>query len=323
MNSIDLIKAPITSEFYIFEGVFNSAFSEEEELIKKVLEHVKDQKGKQVRPIFTILCAKLCGTPTNDTFNIAAGYEVLHTATLIHDDVVDNTLVRRNKPSVNALFDNKTAVLVGDYLLTKSMEFIYRANNHTINKQFAKLGSTLARGELLQLQYAFSIPKEEDYIEIIRKKTAVLFSVCALSGGISVGATEEQLDALQNFAECVGICFQIKDDIFDYTPNAEIGKPTLNDIREGKITLPLLHAIQQLSQNEAAELLNKIKECHFTENFFYNIGSLVARNKGIEYSIEKMNYYREMAVESLEIFDNNECKEALINMLDYVINRKK
>lgn len=322
MSTIDTIKQNIKSEMELFTEVFNSAFGADEQLLKKVLNHVKGHSGKQLRPIITILCAKLCGTPNINTYRVAAAYEILHTASLIHDDVVDDTMIRRGQPSGKALFDNKVSVLVGDYLLTKSMEFISATNNTQLYKNLSLIGSTLTRGELLQIQHSYTTPTEEDYIDIIRKKTAILFSVCATSGAITTDATPKQLETLQSFADNLGICFQIKDDIFDYSPNAKIGKPTLNDIKEGKITLPLLHSIEQLSQEESNQLFETIKQGNFTEEFFYNIGAFVARNGGIEYSYSTIEKYRIKALEALEYFEDNDTKQALITVLNYIVNRE-
>ena len=319
----ELIKAPIIAEFALFQQFLDSAFSAEEQLLKSVLDHVRMQKGKQVRPVFTLLCAKLCAQPNNKTISVAAAYELLHTASLIHDDVVDNTMERRGQSSANALFDNRASVLVGDYLLSKAMQFIAETGVLELYKQLALLGNILSRGELLQLQHSYSIPKEEDYIEIIKKKTAVLFTISAESAAISVGASDEQREALLQFAEYLGVCFQIKDDIFDYTPNAQIGKPTLNDIREGKFTLPLIHAMESIHTNEASLILEAVKKRQFTEDFFYNIGSLVARTGGIEYAEQQMEHYKSEAEKSLTIFPNSEIKQALLNLLEFTIQRKK
>ena len=319
----ELIKAPIIAEFALFQQFLDSAFSAEEQLLKKVLDHIRLQKGKQIRPVFTLLCAKMCDVPNNKTISVAAAYELLHTASLIHDDVVDNTMERRGQPSANALFDNRTSVLVGDYLLSKSMQFIADTSMPELYQQLALLGNILTRGELLQLQHSYSIPTEEEYIEIIKKKTAVLFTISAESAAISVGATDEQREALRLFAEYLGVCFQIKDDIFDYTPNAQIGKPTLNDIREGKITLPLIHALESIHTNEASLILDAVKNRQFTEDFFYNIGSLVARTGGIEYAEKQMISYKQQAIEALSVFEESDIKRSLLNLLEFTIQRNK
>lgn len=321
--TLEAIKESISDEFIEFRKIFDSAFTAEEQLLKQVLEHVCQQKGKQVRPVFTILCGRLCGNINRSSHNVAVAYELLHTASLIHDDVVDNTMQRRGQLSVNAKFDNRTSVLVGDYLLSKAMNFIVDTGSVELYKQLSYLGMTLSRGELLQLQHAYTIPTESEYIDIVRKKTAVLFSVSALSAAISVGASDFECNAVREFAENLGICFQIKDDIFDYSPNAQIGKPTLNDIRDGKITLPLLHVLEKVSPNDAASVLDAIKNGVFTEDFFYNIGILVARNGGIEYAEERIAYYRSKALDALDTFPDFPTKSSLIALFDYVITRKK
>lgn len=323
--TIDDIKSSISNEFIEFQTLFESAFSAEEMLVRSVLNHVKSQKGKQIRPVFFILCAKLCGKPNITSYRMATALELLHTASLIHDDVVDNTMMRRNQPSVNKLFDNKTAVLTGDYLLSKAIKFASDTDDIRQYKFLFTLGTTLSRGELLQLQYAYSIPSEEDYIDVIRKKTAILFDISAQSAAMSVDANDVQYNALHRFADILGICFQIKDDIFDYTPNAKIGKPTLNDIREGKITLPLLHAMEQLSHSDAISILEAVKNAHFTEDFFYNIGALVAQKGGIEYAAQCLDRYRQQAMEILlgGAFEDSPVRRAMAGLLEYVVSRTK
>lgn len=336
MISLDQIKAPISKEYEEFKNLFNTVFQTEieqftnnfsdqfqanEELLRRVVKYVSNKQGKHMRPIFSILCAKLCGSVNDVTYRVATSYELLHTASLIHDDVVDNTLQRRGQPSVNAVFDNRTAVLVGDYLLSKSMSFISSTKNSVLFDQLANLGLMLSRGELLQLQHAYDIPTEEEYIDIIRKKTAILFIASAQAAAISANANNTQYEALTRFAEFLGICFQIKDDILDYSPKANIGKPTLNDIREGKITLPLQHALKISSKHHADLILNAVKEGNFSEEFFYNIGLLVARNGGIEYAEKRMYYYKEEAIKALQCFPESETKVALINLLSLVLER--
>lgn len=318
------IKQPISEEFERFSKLFDDSFvSPQDQLLKQVMEHVHSQKGKQIRPIFTLLCAKLCGDINDNTLRIAAGYETLHTASLIHDDVVDNTMQRRNQPSANALFDNKVSVLAGDFLLSKAIRFIADTDCPDFFKILCRLSQTLAEGELLQLQHAFSVPSEDEYIEIIRRKTAILFTLSADSAVLSVHASEADRQAINDFSNYLGICFQIKDDIFDYTPNAQIGKPTLNDIREGKITLPLLHALQQVPANEANEVLEAARRNEFTDDYFFHIGSLVAKYHGIEYAQQRIEYYLDKARHALDIFPEGEVKSALLDLLTYTITRNK
>lgn len=318
------IKNPILKEFEEYEQLFSQSFSSpQDQLLRQVMQYAETQKGKQVRPIFALLCGKLCGGINRDTLNIAAGYETLHTASLIHDDVVDNTMKRRNAPSINALFDNRISVLSGDYLLSKAIRFISETRNPELFSILCTLGQTLAEGELLQLQHAYNIPAEEEYIDIIRRKTAVLFTLTAKSAAITAGATEKQIKDITEFADMMGICFQIKDDIFDYTPNAQIGKPTLNDIREGKVTLPLLHALQQLPYKAAQDILDKAKKGEFTEEYFYNIGTLVAKHHGIEYAECKIDYYMSKAHQSLKEFEDTPIRDAMMKLLSFTITRNK
>lgn len=318
------IKNPILKEFEEFEQLFSQSFSSpQDQLLRQVMQYTETQKGKQVRPIFALLCGKLCGEINKDTLNIAAGYETLHTASLIHDDVVDNTMKRRNAPSVNALFDNRVSVLSGDYLLSKAMRFISETRNPELFSILCTLGQTLAEGELLQLQHAYSIPTEDEYIDIIRRKTAVLFTLTAKSAAITAHATAKQIRDITEFADMMGICFQIKDDIFDYTPNAQIGKPTLNDIREGKVTLPLLHTLQQLPYEAAQDIMDKAKKGEFTEEYFYNIGTLVAKHHGIEYAECKIDYYIGKAHQSLKEFEDTPIRDAMMKLLSFTITRNK
>lgn len=306
-----------------FNNRLLSAFSAEERLLHSVLEYVKQTKGKQIRPLFTVLCAGICGNINDRVYNVAAAYELLHTASLMHDDVVDETMQRRSKPSANAVFDNKTAILAGDYLLSKSIGFISDTGSVELYACLSKLGATLSRGELLQLQHAYSIPSQEEYIDIIKKKTAVLFTVSAESAAICANAGKKETEALVAFAEALGICFQIKDDIFDYTPNADIGKPVLNDIREGKITLPLLHALAQIPDDEVTGFIDTVKRGEFTDDFFKYTISLVEQKHGIEYAEEIIETYRLHAHKALDCFPESNEKQALVSLLDYAILRKK
>ena len=303
----------------------HSALRSDIKLLNTTNESILSNSGKQLRPLLALLLARMCsgGQVSESTVRYAAASELLHNATLLHDDVADDSSQRRGVPTIMSLMGPTVSVLVGDYLLSKSMQFIAETGMPELYNQLALLGNILTRGELLQLQHSYSIPTEEDYIEIIKKKTAVLFTISAESAAISVGATVEQREALRQFAEYLGICFQIKDDIFDYTPNAQIGKPTLNDIREGKFTLPLIHALESIHANEASLILDAVKKRQFTEDFFYNIGSLVARTGGIEYAEKQMEQYRQKAVDALSIFADSEIKEALLNLLEFTIQRKK
>ncbi|MDO4190760.1 MAG: polyprenyl synthetase family protein [Bacteroidales bacterium] len=322
MDLLTKISDALKPELDTFNTTFSKAFETEDELLQKICSHIHQRIGKQMRPIVVLLAAKLCGKVTDNTYNTAASYEILHTGSLVHDDVVDNTMQRRGQNSVNAIFNNQAAVLVGDYLLTKSMHFIYNTGNLQLLGLLVKLSEELARGELLQLQHAYSIPTEEEYYNIIRHKTASLFAVCARSGALTATDNTEHHDRLERFGELLGLCFQIKDDIFDYTPSAKIGKPIMNDIREGKVTLPLLHALQQMSEQERNHTMSTISQGEITDETQTQILHIVEHYEGIAYATQRMEHFSQLAKEELTPFDNNEIKQLLFDLLDYVKDRK-
>ncbi len=325
MSELAAIKQPIHAEFATFERMYAESLQTENGLLSQVYAHLLGTKGKQIRPILALLSAKLCGKITENTHISAMSLELLHTASLIHDDVVDETLQRRGKPSVNGLFGNKIAVLSGDYLLSKVFAYAGNMGDRRLIDAFANLGKSLSEGELLQLQNAHNPQFDEQvYIEVIRKKTAVLFSTCMFTGAVSSTlASAEQIEQLHLFGEYLGICFQIKDDIFDYSDSKEIGKPTANDIREKKITLPLIYAYNHASDEEKAQAKTLLQQNELSANdisFFIN---LAKEKGGIEYAETVMNSYCEKAKTLLNDFDNEEIKQSLITMLDYVVMRKK
>lgn len=322
MKPIENIRETVSAELQSFNKIFDSAFLAQDQLLQKALEHLTHRKGKQVRPLLVLIGSKLCGEINNSTYFAAASLELLHTASLVHDDVVDNTMERRRQPSVNALFDNKTAVLVGDYILTKAMTFMGQTGNIELIRSLVKLGEIITCGELLQLQHAYNIPTEEEYIEIIRKKTAILFSTCGIVAAISTNASENKRKALTDFGDYLGICFQIKDDIFDYTPKADIGKPTFNDINEGKITLPLLYSLRHITDKERLNILNTIRQGKCDADFLDKVHQCIIKGKGIEYAESRIEHYRSKAIETLSVFESCAEKEAMIDILDYVIKRE-
>lgn len=321
MKDITEIRNNISAELDRFNAVFDSAFSIEDTLLKEGLDHVRLQKGKQIRPILVIYLAKLSGALNDNTFYGAAAIEMLHTGSLVHDDVVDVSMQRRNRPSVNAAFDNRTAVLVGDYLLTKAMNFMSKTGDINMVNCLANIANEITRGELLQLQRSYTIPTEKEYTEIIKRKTAVLFSTCASVAAIAAGVTEEKRMALEMFGTYLGMCFQIKDDILDYTKDAEIGKPTFNDIREGKITLPLLHSLENMSTEEREYIMEKISKNNFDDGIIDYIYSNIMKYKGIDYAMERMGYYRNLAASQLDIFPDSIDKKTLVALSNYVLDR--
>lgn len=324
MIQTDSIKQIIGAELDEFNAIFAESFSAPDLLLQKVLQHLHQRKGKQIRPMLVLLSAKLSGQVVDNTHFVAAAFEMLHTASLVHDDVVDNAFERRRQPSVNALFDNRTAVLIGDYLLTTAMSYVTRTRNIQLVDSLVEIGLEMTKGELLQLQLAYCQPTEEEYYNVIRRKTAILFALCTEAGAISAGATKVQSDALRSFGMHLGLCFQIKDDIFDYTRQADIGKPTFNDIREGKITLPLLHALQKATEEEHTEIFKLIdKRENLSEDDLDIIDALVTKYGGIAYASEQMSFFREQALADLQIFPDSDVKSALIDSLNFVLKRKQ
>ncbi len=320
------IKNPIAEELSAFEDLFNSLFKSENPLLKCVFEQISQSKGKQLRPIFLLLVAKLCGDVNKKTISSAAIVEMLHTASLVHDDVIDNTLLRRGKKSINAIFNNQIAVLAGDYLLAQVMTLCFEklGNDEQINKCLANLTSELSDGELLQLYYSNKVEwSEENYFQIIKKKTAILFSTCAKIGAITANAAPETIEKLVLFGEYLGMIFQIKDDIFDYSPLMDTGKPALNDIKEGKITLPLLYALKTATDTEKAFVKNIIQEKDSQKENLQTLLSIVQKQKGIELAEEKMREYQQKALELLLSFPESEVRQSLLLIINYVSERKK
>ena len=323
MSLIENIKKPIQEEMQMFGKTFAESLHTDNPLLLSVNDYVLQKSGKQLRPMLAILSAKLCGKVNQSTIDAALSLELLHTASLIHDDVVDDTLERRGKPSVNARWSNKIAILSGDYILSKSLGCATRTDNLPILKAIAQIGMQLSDGELLQLVNAqFSEKTESNYFTIIRKKTALLFATCSEVGGLSVGADEVKLQNLRNFGEYLGICFQIKDDIFDYQADIQIGKPTGNDIRDGKVTLPLIYAVLNTSGSDKEQVLNWLLTKDFSSENIEKITQFAIQNGGVEYALDQMNAFKNKAIEELKGFADSEVKQSLIMCAEYAANRE-
>lgn len=322
MNFIEDIKRPIQAEMQMLEKTFAEALRTDNPLLLSVNEYVMQKSGKQLRPMLVILSAKMCGDVNQTTIDGALSLELLHTASLIHDDVVDDTLERRGKPSINARWTNKIAILSGDYILSKSLQCAARTDSLPILKAMANIGMQLSDGELLQLVNApISQASEKNYFTIIRKKTALLFSTCTEVGGLSVGADEKSLVHLRNFGEYLGICFQIKDDVFDYSENVHIGKPTGNDIRDGKVTLPLIYGLMNTSGGKRDEILSQIENKSFTAEGIQAITRFAHESGGVEYALAQMEEYKNKAIGELDGFADSEIKKSLILCAEYAASR--
>lgn len=322
MISIEQIKEPIQKEYEEFKIKFREAFQSNNELINVVNKYILQKTGKQIRPLLTLLAAKSLGVINEDTYRCAIAMEMLHTASLIHDDVVDESNERRGQASVNSKWNNKISILIGDYLLSQSLAIANQTKNLKILDKITSLGKQLSEGELIQMDNVKNINcKEDRYFEVIKKKTASLFETCTYAGAVSVGANNEEIEKLRKFGEIYGICFQIKDDIFDYiSTEKKIGKPVGNDIREGKITLPLIYALNQ--SEEKNTYLEIIKNKNFTKENIEKIIDFVIKNKGIEYAKQKMKEYQEKANLLLETIENQEIKHSLELVLQHTIERE-
>jgi octaprenyl-diphosphate synthase len=323
LMNLDEIKYPIEAEFELFEANFKSAFSTQNALLEQISNHILQKNGKKLRPIIVLLSAKLCAGACNAaTTDSAVALELLHTASLIHDDIVDNTMQRRGMPSVNALWNNKVAVFAGDFFLSNSLFFASRTENLKIMILLAEIGINLSEGELFQLskenQTAIS---ENEYLTIIRKKTALLFASCAKMGALSVNADEHKTLKMSLFGEYLGTCFQIKDDIFDYSENRKIGKPTGNDIREGKITLPLIFALQNAAKTERDKIYNLFKNNNLDNKNVETIIDFTKKNGGIEYAIDKMLIYKDKSIAELATFPDCDLKNSLIACAEFAARR--
>ena len=325
MLSIADIKRPIENELEKFNEEFDNTLQSDNEILSVVHKHIKNNKGKQIRPTLTLLSAKLCNKVDSKSIYVALALELLHTASLVHDDVVDESKVRRGQSSVNAIWDNQVAVLTGDYLLSEALNTACKTNSIEILNNICDLGKRLSEGELLQISNVQKISTiEKRYIDVIRKKTAKLFSVCTQNGAIAGGGDIRQIEQLRLYGEMYGIAFQIRDDIFDYiSTEKNIGKPVGNDIREGKITLPLLYAINQSEGAEKQVVMQILKEKDFSKDNVEELINFAIRKGGIEYAEKRIEEFSEKAIESLKDFPDSEVKDSLIGMVNISKERKK
>ena len=324
MDKIDLIKRPVEKELNEFRMLFEASLTSTNPKLQDVLSYIKKRRGKMMRPILVMLMAKLFGRLNDATFHAALSLELLHTASLVHDDVVDESDERRGQSSVNAIYNNKVSVLVGDYMLATSLKHASHTGMVRIVELVACLGQDLSEGEILQLTNIENNDfSEQAYFDVIRKKTAALFRASAESGAISVQAGEEDVRCASLFGEMIGIAFQIKDDIFDYFDNPQIGKPTGNDMMEGKLTLPAIYVLNKLNSPELNELALRIRNLEASKE---EVASFVERIKsegGIEYAEKVMRDYRDKALALLPDFTGNELRESLTAYIDYVVERDK
>lgn len=322
MSDIAKIKEPILNDFRTFEKAFAAALATDNPVLEGVHDYVLQTSGKQFRPILTLLAARMNGPVNQATIDSAISLELLHTASLIHDDVIDDTEERRGNAAIHTRWTNKIAILSGDYILSRSLTTAIQTDNLKILKAIANIGTQLSDGEILQLKNAeITDSSEKDYYTIIRKKTALLFATCTEVGGLSTGMNPEGLEHLKLYGEYLGICFQIKDDIFDYFKGIDVGKPTGNDIRDGKITLPLIHALQHTSGMLKDQIVSWIDQKDFSTEHIDLMTQFAHDNGGIAYAISEMDRYKADAIGHLLFFEESDVRNALVACVEFAADR--
>ncbi len=321
MKIIEQIKAPIYNEMEVFEEKFSSSLKSKVSLLNRINHFIVRRKGKQIRPILILLIAKILGTINEKTYRAASAIELLHTATLVHDDIVDNSFQRRNFLSINALWKNKIAVLVGDFLYSKVLLLTVNNNDFDLLKTISDAIKEMSEGELLQIEKARNLDiKEEVYYKIIEQKTAALISACCVVAAQSVNASDKEIDKIRQFGILIGIAFQIKDDIFDYTKD-KIGKPTGIDIKDRKITLPLIYTLNKVGEKEKRSIINIIKNSNKKRKNINKIIEIVKKEGGLNYAIYKMKKLQKESLEILYSLPKNTARDSLELLTNHIINR--
>ena len=322
MDYLSTIRKPIEGEMNNFVELFKQSLSQGDGMLESVLSHIRQRGGKRMRPMLILLTAKNYGEVSSVTQNAALGLELLHTASLVHDDVVDESDERRGQPSVNATYNNKVAVLVGDYILSTALLRVALSDNHEIVQELAELGRTLAAGEILQLSNISNQEISEDvYYQVIDKKTAVLFEACCKLGAISVGAPRDVIEKAAKFGHNIGMIFQIRDDIFDYYDSTEIGKPTGNDMLEGKLTLPVIYSLTHYENSAILNLAKKVKNGTINNDEIAILIEFAKQYGGIKYAEKKMEEFAKECQSFIDECVKPELKDSFKAYLEYVIQR--
>ena len=325
MQEVVKIRQPIIEEMDRFEEKFKAAMASNVSLLNRITYYIASRKGKQMRPMFVFLVAKLLGEGKIEerTYRGASIIELIHTASLVHDDVVDGSERRRGFFSINALWKNKIAVLVGDYFFSKGLLLSLDHDDFDLLKIVSEAVREMSQGELLQLEKARRLDIDEPiYYDIIRQKTATLIAACCAMGAASVGSSKEDIERFHSFGEYAGMAFQIKDDLFDYGDD-RIGKPTGIDIKEQKMTLPLIHVLNKVDKKQRNWLIDSVKHHNTDKNRVKEVIQFVKDQGGLEYAERQMIHYKDAALELLSKYPDNEYKEALANLVTYVVDRKK
>mgnify|MGYP001468575949 FL=1 len=324
MNTIKEIKKPIQQEMLLFEKKFKDSLNSKVPLLDKILHYIVKRKGKQMRPMFVFLSGKIFGEINESSFRAASLIELLHTATLVHDDVIDDANMRRGFFSINALWKNKIAVLVGDYLLSKGLLMSLENEEYDLLQIVSKAVKEMSEGELLQIEKARKLDIEEDvYFEIIKQKTATLIAACCACGAVTAKQDKEIVERMRKFGELIGIAFQMKDDLFDYYNEDVIGKPTGIDIKEQKMTLPLIYTLKNCDRKQKKFIIQTVKNHNTNSERVSRVLEIVKKSGGIKYTIEKMKTYQKEALRLLKTFDDNESRKSLELLVNFVIERKK
>ncbi|MBM3404515.1 MAG: polyprenyl synthetase family protein [Bacteroidetes bacterium] len=324
MMNLDDIKRPVEKHLSGFEKTFKGSMKSPVPLLNIIMNYIIKRKGKQLRPMFVFFAADLNGEVTEATYRAASLIELLHTATLIHDDVVDDSNLRRGFFSINALWKNKIAVLAGDYLLSRGLLLSLENGDFHLLQIVSNAVREMSEGELMQIEKAWKLNiREEDYFDIIRKKTASLIASCCAVGAASVGADEDHISLMRTFGEKVGIAFQIKDDLFDYEHNNLTGKPTGVDIKEHKMTLPLIYVLNNADGATHRRVINIIRHNHRKPEKVEQVMNLVNESGGIRYAREKMLAYRSEAIALLNHFPDKPTRQSLEQLVLYTTERNK
>lgn len=324
MSVLTEIKKPVEKEMDAFEAYFSRNMKSEIPLLKIVLNYILRRKGKQMRPLLVFLTARMNGQITEATFVAATLIELLHTASIVHDDVVDDASERRGSLSINALWNSKIAVLVGDYMLSKGLLISVEKSRYDMLEIVSEAVKSMAEGELLQLQKSRKLNiKEEDYYKIILSKTAALISACTATGARSVSEDPDTIQLMKDFGENIGIAFQIRDDILDYESNGLTGKTAGNDIKEKKITLPLISALENATSSQKNQILSIVKKKKKNKEEIKYVIDFVVKSGGIEYSESKMNQFRDKALAILDSYPDSDVRESLRKFVNYTTSRNK
>lgn len=324
MEQLDKIQSYLGKELREMNGIISSTLHTPNELMNRIVTSYLEKKGKQIRPILVILSAKLFGNVNDDVLHAGAALEMLHNASLIHDDVVDETSLRRGLPTINATWGNHIAVLVGDYFVSNALAAGIKTGHTSIISYLAALGKELSLGEIDQIcnvrEHHFD---EQSYFMMIRKKTASLFMNCIKMGAEAAGASPESYSPMVQYAELLGLCFQIKDDIFDYFPNPQIGKPTGNDLREGKVTLPLIYALNNAPEEEATRMKEMIIQGNLDSEKIETLIEFAKENGGIDYSFDVMRAMQHEADTIINSYQDSEPKKCFRDIFEFIISRDK